>query len=178
MIYFTSDLHFYHEKIITMTGRPFSGAEEMNKALVENWNRRVEVSDEVYILGDVTMKGAALAMAALGQLKGRKYLIRGNHDKFVDQPDFDRSLFQWVKDYHVLDCRGQRFVLFHYPIEEWDQFFRGAYHLHGHRHGRPEVNLLARDRGLRRYDVGVDANRFAPVSMEEILAFFQAGTPQ
>jgi len=175
MIYFTSDLHFYHDKIINMVGRPFSDAEEMNKALIRNWNRRVEATDEVYILGDVTMKGAARAEEVLWQLRGRKYLIRGNHDGFVDQADFDPSLFQWIKDYHVLNYGGAQFVLFHYPIEEWDQFFRGAYHLHGHRHGGPEVNQAARERGFLRYDVGVDANRFAPVSVEEIIAFFHRG---
>lgn len=36
MIFFTSDLHFYHEKIIRHTQRPFHMVEEMNKALIKN----------------------------------------------------------------------------------------------------------------------------------------------
>ena len=33
--------------------------------------------------------------------------------------------------------------------------------------------LLNRMQGLYRYDVGVDANGYSPVSMEEILAWFE-----
>lgn len=173
MIYFTSDQHFYHENMIRRMGRPFANAQDMNETLVENWNRRVGPEDEVYILGDVTMKGPAEAETMLRRLHGRKYLIRGNHDHFVDRPEFDASLFRWVKDYHVLRYEGRRFVLFHYPIEEWDQFFRGAYHLHGHQHYGAETNLENRARGLRRYNVCVDANAFTPVSIDEIIAFFE-----
>lgn len=172
MIYFTSDLHFYHANLISMVGRPFPNADEMNEAMIANWNWRVRPTDEVYILGDVTMKGAAQAEAVLRRLTGHKYLIRGNHDKFVGQAGFDSSLFEWVKEYYVLKHEGNRFVLFHYPIEEWDQFFRGAYHLHGHQHNGPDYNRQNRSRGLRRYDVGVDANAFAPVSITEIISFF------
>ena len=61
MIYFTSDLHFGHKNIISHTGRPFSAAEEMDEALIRNWNRTVQPNDEVYILGDLTMKGPDFA---------------------------------------------------------------------------------------------------------------------
>ncbi len=56
MIYFTADLHFYHDKVIRFASRPFCDADTMNKALIENWNKKVSARDEVYILGDVTMK--------------------------------------------------------------------------------------------------------------------------
>ena len=65
MIYFTSDLHFYHDKIITHTQRPFYNAEEMNKTLIQKWNNKVSSNDEVYILGDFTMKGAEIAASCL-----------------------------------------------------------------------------------------------------------------
>lgn len=177
MIYFTSDLHFYHEKIITMVNRPFQNGEEMNRRLIENWNRRVGPEDEVYILGDVTMKGHTLAEEALHQLRGCKYLVRGNHDRFVDSPHFDRSLFEWVKDYHELEWKNQWFILFHYPIAEWNGFFRGSIHLHGHQHNHPDYNYKNLAQGLKCYDVGVDANYMAPVSADDILAFFSLNGP-
>lgn len=74
MVYFTSDLHFYHEKIIKHTQRPFHTVEEMNKALIKNWNDKISSADEVYILGDFTMKGADLASALLYSLKGKNIL--------------------------------------------------------------------------------------------------------
>ena len=173
MIYFTSDLHFYHEKIIRHCNRPFSDAQEMNEKLIQNWNSVVTLTDEVYILGDVTMKGPEQAFAVLSRLSGKKYLIRGNHDYFVDKGDWQKYswLFEWVKDYHELNFKNQKFVLFHYPIAEWNGFFRGAIHLHGHQHNFAAYNLQQKQAGLRRYDVGVDANNFSPVSLEAIVAY-------
>lgn len=75
MIYFTADLHFYHDNIIKHTNRPFRDYTEMNETLVKNWNRLVKPQDEIYILGDVTMKGPAFATEMLSRLTGRKYLI-------------------------------------------------------------------------------------------------------
>lgn len=172
MIYFTSDLHFYHDNIIKYTNRPFRNAEQMDSALIRNWNNTVTPSDEIYILGDLTLKGAEHANTVLRQLNGKKYLIRGNHEHYLEQKEFDHSLFVWVKDYYTLHYKNAAFVLFHYPIAEWDGFYRGAYHLHGHQHNRAEYNFNNRANKLLRYDVGVDANQMKPVSIETILAFF------
>ena len=134
MIYFTADLHFGHQNIIRAAHRPFETAEEMDAALIKNWNDRVAADDEVYILGDLSLRGPQYTMQILRQLKGVKYLVRGNHDGFVDRSSFDCSLFQWVKEYHRLFCLGRQFILFHYPIVEWDQAHHGSFQLHGHQH--------------------------------------------
>ena len=172
MIYFTSDLHFYHKKVIKYAKRPFDSVEEMNEKLIKNWNNRIKSEDEVYILGDFTMKGAEYAAEILRKLKGKKYLVKGNHDSFAMQETFDRSLFEWMKDYFELQYNNQTFIMFHYPIEEWNHFFRGAIHLHGHQHNGSEYNTLNKEKGLKKYDVGVDANYMKPVSIEEIIEFF------
>lgn len=173
MIYFTADLHFGHKNIIRAARRPFETAEEMDTALIKNWNDRVATDDAVYILGDLTMRGPQYAMQILHQLNGIKYFVRGNHDGFVDRLSFDRSLFQWVKQYHKLIYRGRQFILFHYPIVEWDQAHHGSFHVHGHQHNVPSYNLKNTACGMRRYDVGVDANGMTPVSIEEIISFFE-----
>lgn len=177
MIYFTSftsDLHFGHRNILSMTQRPFETVEEMDSALITNWNGRICPKDEVYILGDITLNDAAgYAMNLLQQLNGRKYLVRGNHDKFLDKKAFDLRLFEWVKDYHSFYYQKRKFVLFHYPINEWDCFYRGAIHLHGHQHNHPEYNISNAEKGLLCYDVGVDANDMMPINIEEILTFFE-----
>ena len=90
MIYFTSDLHFFHDKIIKHTNRPFFSCEEMNQKLINNWNNKVKAIDEVYILGDITMKGAKYATEVLSQLKGIKYLVRGHHDSFLENSIFEK----------------------------------------------------------------------------------------
>lgn len=178
MIYFTSDLHFHHKKVIDFAKRPFSSVEEMNQTLIHNWNARVSEKDTVYMLGDVTLKGTQLAAESLKQLKGEKYLVKGNHDLFVDKDYFDHSLFQEVAPYIELRQNKKLYVLCHYPIEEWNGYFHDSIHLHGHIHGVPEYNENQRALGNRRYDVGVDANGYAPVSLDEIDLFFQEVPPR
>lgn len=173
MIYFTSDLHFYHDNVIRFAKRPYKNSEEMNNALIRNWNNRVGANDEIYILGDFTMKGSGLAMEILSQLKGKKHLIKGNHDAFVESSKFEPWYFESVSDYKQISFGTTRFILFHYPILEWNHSLRGSIHLHGHQHNHSDYNYQNLKDGIRRYDVGVDANNMAPVSAEEIIEFFQ-----
>lgn len=173
MIYFTSDLHLNHENVIKHSDRKFKSVEEMNQKLIKNWNKRVGAEDEIYILGDFTLKGAEYVNEILWQLQGKKYFIRGNHDHFVEEKNFIREYFIWIKDYHEMVYKNQRFMLFHYPIEEWHHYFRRSIHLHGHQHNKADYNLKNRDNKLLRYDVGVDANQMSPVSIDEIIEFFK-----
>lgn len=53
MVYFTSDLHLGHENVIKLCNRPFDSIEEMDEALIRNWNRKVTNGDTVYVLGDL-----------------------------------------------------------------------------------------------------------------------------
>lgn len=43
--------------------------------------------------------------------------------------------------------------------------------LHGHIHSDGSYNLCNRETGIRRYDVGVDANGYMPVSIKKIEEF-------
>ena len=60
--------------------RPWDTAEEGDAAMVERWNSVVGDNDKVIHLGDVAIPRRGLKV--LEQLKGRKVLIRGNHDIF------------------------------------------------------------------------------------------------
>ena len=87
MKYFISDLHFCHQSIIEMSQRPFATLEEMHATMIRRWNKVVKTNDQVYIIGDFLYKGTAQeANQILSQLKGKKYLIRGNHEKYLNQP--------------------------------------------------------------------------------------------
>ena len=168
MIYFTSDLHFGHTNIIKYCKRPFKDSNEMDKVLITNWNSFVRKEDEVYILGDFTMNSLNKVKEYLDQLNGRKYLIRGNHDNYAKNKDHIDGI-EWIKDYYELNYNKQIFILFHYPIAEWNHFYHGSIHLHGHAHNHLEYNLKQKELGRKIYDVGVDANDYRPVSIYEIL---------
>ena len=79
MIYFTSDLHFNHDKEFIYKNRGFNTIDEMNSTIIRNWNNLVEDSDIVYILGDI-MLGTDESIELFNKLKGQKKIVLGNHD--------------------------------------------------------------------------------------------------
>lgn len=50
-IFLTSDLHFNHDREFIYGPRGFKSVEEMNEALIKNWNGTVTNEDDVYVLG-------------------------------------------------------------------------------------------------------------------------------
>ena len=58
-------------------------------------------------------------------------------------------------------------------IKVISDYYKGAIHLHGHQHNMPAYNRQQARKGLRRYDVGVDANGYKPVSIESIIKFIE-----
>lgn len=86
-IWLVSDTHFCHKNIIQYCNRPFKDVDEMDEALVHNWNKVVKPQDKVYHLGDVYMGGPHRDRinSILFNLNGHKRLILGNHDNGKDQ---------------------------------------------------------------------------------------------
>ena len=150
-----------------MCNRPFANVDDMNDALITNWNAVIGNEDEIYILGDLFYKGSGQkANSIFRQLKGKKYLIKGNHEKYLDNPHFDASIFEWVKEYYELDYKDARFILFHFPILEWAHFWRKSVHLYGHNH-RPR-KPVSEEWDKRAINVGVDVNGFYPISADVV----------
>ena len=54
-IFFTADTHFGHANIIKYCHRPFATVEEMDDALVRNWNAVVSPDATVFHLGDFAL---------------------------------------------------------------------------------------------------------------------------
>lgn len=84
MNYYISDLHLFHNKILTLqnTNRPFTSIEEMHEKIKREWNKKVTYQDKVYILGDVGMYHETEIANFLEKLPGKKFLVTGNHDIF------------------------------------------------------------------------------------------------
>lgn len=167
MKYFTSDTHFDHEKIIELCDRQFPDVEAMNRYLIKEWNRTVRPRDEVYFLGDFTLKGRYPRLnELLSQLNGRISFILGNHDH--EKEVRKCSEVDAVYSYREIRYYKRKLCLFHFPIREWNAKFKGSIHLFGHVHGK----LDGYDTG-KSVDVGVDSreitDEYRPVSIEEIL---------
>lgn len=198
MLWFTSDLHLMHSNIITIgEGRPFDDITRMENYLIDAINDRVSTADELWILGDFVMRGNPTKVRPFREriFCPNVHLVRGNHDKRYRQTEESADIFQSVSDYKEIgrpSKDGFRAVLFHYPVMDWDRMYHGSYMLHGHIHSMPAKNGAParapftsahehgyagynewnRANGFRRYDVGVDANGYAPVCWDEIERFF------
>lgn len=133
-VFVTSDLHFGHTNMIKYENRPFRDADEMDKYLIKQWNNTVSENDQVYILGDFTLKGVDYAVTILKQLKGTKILILGNHDNFANKANFPKDIFKEIAYYKEIKYKDKNFVLCHYPIADWDGKEHGVIHLYGHIH--------------------------------------------
>lgn len=176
MIYFTSDLHLNHARIIELANRPFGSVEEMNDTIIGNINDTVGADDTLWVLGDVCMgmkktqdAGWLLAMLACNDV----HLVMGNHDPRQRKEELIAAGFVTVSDYEELRVGSHKTaVLCHYPLMSWNGSSRGSYMLHGHIHATAEYNERNRNDGIKRYDVGVDANAYRPVSIEHIKEFF------
>lgn len=117
MRYFISDLHFYHQNLNEqMDCRGFADGKEMNEYMIRQWNRRVGPKDEVVILGDLSVGKGKATNAIVEQLNGRLILLEGNHDRFLEDKQFDRSRFEWIGPYLELQDHKRKLVLCHYPI--------------------------------------------------------------
>jgi calcineurin-like phosphoesterase family protein len=161
-----SDTHFGHDNICKFTRddgsqlRPWDNLEDMEEALVENWNSVVSSSDRVYHLGDVAIPRRGLKV--LAKLNGRKVLIKGNHDIFSLKDYLE--YFDDIRGCHYLD----RYMMSHIPIHECGM---GRYkgNIHGHLHYRSVLGADGQP-DLRYKCVCVEHTNYKPIDFEEVRA--------
>lgn len=151
MIYFTSDTHCHHRKILEYTKRPYSTVEEHDQAIIDLINSTVTKNDQLYILGDVVFPSDFKTLNKFhSKINGNVTYILGNHDK--------RAAFSRFQNYDYLERRwdGDFFVLSHYPILCWNRCHHGSYHLYGHEHSNIEDICDKMWPQRRSMDVGLD----------------------
>ncbi len=151
MRYYIADPHFYHENLnVRMDKRGFENAEAMNEYMIKQWNSKVRDNDEVVILGDFSISpNGAEVNKILDALNGKKYLIVGNHDKYLKSRRFDKGHFGWIEDYKEVHDNKRKVVLSHYPIMCYNGQYRRdeegnprTYMLYGHVHNTPDEYLI------------------------------------
>lgn len=177
-IWFTADTHFCHDNIVRFSGRPFTGAAEMNEELIRRWNETVPEDGIVFHLGDFCMGGSRDWNDIMYRLNGKIYLILGNHDmKTVRQGFMQR--FELVTQQMSIRVGGQSIILNHNPFLCYGGSYRDVWQLFGHVHSGPlsktglDIPRLKMLFPLQ-YDVGVDNNDFRPVSFAEVKAKIEA----
>lgn len=173
MIYVTSDLHFCHNRDFVYRPRGFGTVQEMNRAIVENWNNVVAPDDDVYVLGDIMLNDNAEGARLFKNLKGQIHIVLGNHDT-EERIGLYHHFYNVVEVEYGLPLKynGYRFYLSHYPTlsardDEAKPLKKQRINLCGHTHTSDK--FYDWDKG-RIYHVELDAHGCTPVSLDKIIA--------
>ena len=184
-VWMTGDNHWNHVNVIKYCNRPFDTVEEMDEALINNWNSVVGKHDTVYHLGDMAfVKKQSDLENIISRLNGHIHWIFGNHDKSHVKK---AKGITWRGDYKEIkysfhDDNGEfkkyKIILSHFPMVTWDRCHSGSIHAHGHCHGSLQTmdEYVFNMTGERfkfpkplRFDVGVDCWNYKPVNILEII---------
>lgn len=180
MMWFTSDTHFGHARIIDLCARPFADVQEMNDAIVDSFSEVAE-DDFVVHLGDVALGGWKQNLLNMKRIPGRKILVAGNHDAIhpMDRRHSRSDVIEAFEDVFNMIFTSMRMgslMVSHFPFEgdsqdedrhsEWrpqdQEWITGL--IHGHVHDAWKVNLSG---DTPQINVGWDVWR-RPVSLDEI----------
>ena len=164
--WFISDTHFGHEKCWSTFKnergeklRPFDSTEEMDQHMIDCWNSVVGDNDVVWHLGDVIINRRY--MNTLYALKGKKRLVRGNHDIF----DTSEYMVHFEEIYGAIKVGD--YMCTHIPIHEQElgRWMKG--NVHGHLHGKRVLNQWGKP-DERYICMSVENVNYTPVPYEEV----------
>jgi calcineurin-like phosphoesterase family protein len=194
MRFFTSDTHFGHANIIKYCSRPFSNYEEMDSAIIKNWNNVVGDTDVVFHLGDLALGPSERWDHILKSLNGYKIFVVGNHDR-IFQGEKERQRLKWDEKYHewfdeVYDNyeglrleNGTVVNLSHFPYQgdshDGDRYEQyrltddGTPLIHGHTHENKILTRTEKNRTLQIH-VGMDAFDYTPVSEDQVITLIES----
>lgn len=164
----SSDHHLGEDRFAIMQ-RPFHTVDEHNAALINNHNSKVNDNDIVIFNGDVMYQKCDLekTLPLIAQMKGRKTLIRGNHDRPFSDDILSKYFERIIPEGEGLELEvdGIPCYVTHYPTCS----VKDRFNLTGHIHGawKFQLNML---------NVGVDVNHYYPLNLNEIPFFLRAIT--
>lgn len=183
-----SDTHFGHYNIIKYCNRPYATCEEMDEALISNWNNVVKPNDVVFHLGDFGMirhsdSSINNIKNIIKRLNGDIYLILGNHDRSFST---DLSVWYMMGFKKVYDCPilfMDKYILSHEPISGKNgidlQYHPHLKNIHGHIHNNNDLYFERTD-GIPKskqiphisshtFNASVEMINYTPIRFEEIV---------
>ncbi len=158
-VYCISDLHLDHTNIIRFCKRPFETTAEMNKALIDNWNKTIKFNDVVLFLGDLAYgRGSKSTDYWLSKLNGTVIFIKGNHDQ-----SRKTKIYDWL----IVNYKGRKFYLTHDPKDvpkDWNDWTICGHH---HNNKPEEFPLINNEKKL--INVGVELIDYKPILLDELI---------
>lgn len=163
MDYMVADLHFGHQNVISYSDRPWKTAEEMNEALIVNWNKTVSKNDRIFVLGDFALANREKINSIVPRLNGTKILVRGNHDGYRS-PYYVEAGFHAVSPLPML-YEGI-YLLSHEPVFPLAD---GLINIHGHIHNNINPYFDAPSHVC----VSVENTGYRPVTLKRVLTMLK-----
>ena len=146
-VFFIADTHFGDNDVFLMSGENkfFDSVKDKDEEIIKNWNTTVSPEDIVFILGDFG------DMNYWPRLSGKKFLIKGNHDR----EEHCNSLYPIVYE--------NFFILSHEPM--WVDEDGPYANIFGHVHNNPIYKTVT----SRSYCVCACRNGYTPIAFEKIV---------
>lgn len=167
-IWFTSDLHFGHDKDFIWKARGYESVQDMNEQQVEKFNSKVQPEDTVYILGDVIMGNSTISEQYLARLNGQKIIILGNHDT-NSRIEIYKKYADKIVYADLLKYKKRTIYLSHFPTvtaNTGDTLGHCTLNFYGHTH---QTTDFYEDR-YNMFHVGVDSHNGYPILIDDALA--------
>lgn len=152
-VFFIADTHFGSEKIFHYENRPFESVDEMNKVIVDNWNKTVWENDVVRFLWDFWDD------SFFSKLNWKKYLVKWNHE--TKENDYYRKL--WFIEVYDLPVIFENFwILSHEPL--YVNANMPYANIFAHVHMNPMYKTVSE----QSFCVSCDRIDFKPISFAEV----------
>lgn len=174
-IFICSDLHFNHDREFIWRARGFHSVEEMNEAIVERHNSKVNPEDDVYVCGDLCLGGGSQEimkanMALIERLNGNIHVILGNHDGPA-RAEMYKCCHNVVEVVYatMIHYNGYHFYLSHFPTLtanlEKESLKQCTINLFGHTHS---MDPFYNDMPFM-YNIAMDAHNCYPVLLDDAI---------
>jgi len=168
-IYIISDNHFNHWNINKYCKRRFRSLDEMNRTMIKKWNNTIREQDIVISLGDIVFtKGeSSKIFKIIKQLKGRKILVKGNHDRksysfYLSHGfDFICERFDWYYNH-------KKILFLHDPNKiTSEDIKKHDFIIHGHIHNK--LKMIRKRKNCILANVSVEQINYTPISLISLL---------
>lgn len=156
-----SDTHFWHIPKTWNLARPI----DWQDLLVERWNNVVDYGDTVLHLGDLSFGNKALTYEIMRNLKGRIFMLKGNHDR-RSVGWFDDVGVTLIKKSFALECpeMDTRIVFSHRKVCDLP---KGTINIHGHIHEKGW--FITEMNGSTYINASVEKTDLRPVRLDSLL---------
>lgn len=203
-VFFTSDHHFNHKRIVELSDRPFKATKDkqawevMNEGLIKRWNETVAPDDKVYHLGDMALGNIDDLPPILEQLNGEIVWLAGNHDRHfhLEKRRNGRTPEEWAEyilsEWGIIAVMGnvalagfddnEPVMMSHFPYtgdhSDGDRFEDARAVDSGlpivHGHTHSDKVISYSAKGTLQIHVGVDTWNYRPVSYRRITEIIRA----